>query len=215
MPNLMSRLRSGAMRALLLIAVSAPLAAVAEAPPPDVLVRTTTDEVMRLLREDKDLKAGNPARVVGLIEEKIVPHFDFTRMTKLAVGHSWRDATIEQQKALVHEFQTLLVRSYATAYSTYRQIKVDVKPLKLAGGEDEVTVKSQILLPGGAPPVGVDYFMGASPTGWKVYNISVDGVSLVTTYRNDFGAQIQQSGVDGLIHHLQERNGKPLAQSKK
>ena len=215
MPNPMKRLDSCRARALLFLALCLPLAAIADNPAPDVLVRTTTDDVMRLLQDDKDLKAGNPARVVGLIEEKIVPHFDFARMTKLAVGRSWREATPEQQKALVHEFQTLLVRSYATAYTAYRQIKVDVKPLKLAGGEDDVTVKSQILLPGGAPPVGVDYSMGASPAGWKVYNIAVDGVSLVTTYRNDFGAQIQQGGLDALIRSLHERNSKPVGQVRK
>lgn len=215
MPNPMKRLDSCRARALLFLALCLPLAAIADNPAPDVLVRTTTDDVMRLLQDDKDLKAGNPARVVGLIEEKIVPHFDFARMTKLAVGRSWREATPEQQKALVHEFQTLLVRSYATAYTAYRQIKVDVKPLKLAGGEDDVTVKSQILLPGGAPPVGVDYSMGASPAGWKVYNIAVDGVSLVTTYRNDFGAQIQQGGLDALIRSLQARNSKPVGQARK
>lgn len=215
MPNPMKRLDSCRARALLFLALCLPLAAIADNPAPDVLVRATTDDVMRLLQDDKDLKAGNPARVVGLIEEKIVPHFDFARMTKLAVGRSWREATPEQQKALVHEFQTLLVRSYATAYTAYRQIKVDVKPLKLAGGEDDVTVKSQILLPGGAPPVGVDYSMGASPEGWKVYNIAVDGVSLVTTYRNDFGAQIQQGGLDALIRSLQARNSKPVGQARK
>lgn len=203
------------LQTMLGLALCLSFAALAENPAPDVLVRTTTDDVMRLLQEDKDLKAGNPARVVGLIEDKIVPHFDFAKMTRLAVGRTWREATPEQQKLLVHEFQTLLVRSYATAYSAYRQIKVDVKPLKLAGGEDDVTVKSQILLPGGAPPVAVDYSMGASPEGWKVYNIAVDGVSLVTTYRNDFGAQIQQGGIDALIRNLQERNSKPLGQARK
>lgn len=203
------------LQAVLGLTLCLSFAAFAENPAPDVLVRTTTDDVMRLLQEDKELKAGNPARVVGLIEEKIVPHFDFAKMTRLAVGRTWKEATPEQQKLLVHEFQTLLVRSYATAYSAYRQIKVDVKPLKLAGGEDDVTVKSQILLPGGAPPVAVDYSMGASPEGWKVYNIAVDGVSLVTTYRNDFGAQIQQGGLDALIRNLQERNSKPLGQARK
>ncbi len=215
MPNPMNRLDSCRAQALLFLALCLPLSAIADNAAPDVLVRTTTDEVMRLLQEDKEFKAGNVAHVVGLIEEKIVPHFDFARMTKLAVGRSWREATPEQQKTLVHEFQTLLVRSYATAYTAYRQIKVEVKPLKLAGGEDDVTVKSQILLPGGAPPVGVDYSMGASPAGWKVYNIAVDGVSLVTTYRNDFGAQIQQGGLDALIRSLQERNSKPVGQVRK
>jgi phospholipid transport system substrate-binding protein len=187
----------------------------ADFPPPDALVRTTSEEVLRAATDDKDLRNGAPSKLVEVIETKIVPHFDMNRMTRLAVGKSWREATPEQQKTLVHEFQTLLVRSYAAAYTTYRQVKVDVKPLKLAGNEDDVTVKTQILLPGGAPPVGVDYAMGATSNGWKVYNVVVEGVSLVTTYRNDFTAQIQTSGIDGLIRNLQDRNAKALVPAKK
>jgi phospholipid transport system substrate-binding protein len=187
----------------------------ADFPPPDALVRTTSEEVLRAATDDKDLRNGAPSKLVEVIETKIVPHFDMNRMTRLAVGKSWREATPEQQKTLVHEFQTLLVRSYAAAYTTYRQVKVDVKPLKLAGNEDDVTVKTQILLPGGAPPVGVDYAMGATSNGWKVYNVVVEGVSLVTTYRNYFTAQIQTSGIDGLIRNLQDRNAKALVPAKK
>lgn len=196
--------------ALLVAATSA-----ADFPPPDILVRTTSEDVLRAVADDQDLRNGSPSKLVAVIETKIVPHFDMSRMTRLAVGKSWREATPEQRKTLVIEFQTLLVRSYAAAYSAYRQVKVDVKPLKLAGDEDDVTVKTQIMLPGGAPPVGVDYAMGATPNGWKVYNVVVDGVSLVTTYRNDFTAQIQAGGIDGLIKNLQDRNAKALVPVKK
>lgn len=187
----------------------------ADFPPPDVLVKTTGEDVLKAIADDKDVRNGSPNKLVEVIETKIVPHFDMNRMTRLAVGKSWREATPEQQKTLVSEFQTLLVRSYAAAYTAYKQVKVDVKPLKLAGNEDDVTVKTQILLPGGAPPVGVDYAMGATANGWKVYNVVVDGVSLVTTYRNDFTAQIQAGGIDGLIKNLQERNAKALLPVKK
>lgn len=190
-------------------------ASAADFPPPDTLVKTTGDDVLKAIADDKEGRNGNPNKLVDVIETKIVPHFDMNRMTRLAVGKSWREATPEQQKTLVAEFQTLLVRSYAAAYSAYRQVKVDVTPLKLAGGEDDVTVKTKILLPGGAPPVGVDYAMGATANGWKVYNVVVDGVSLVTTYRNDFTAQIQSGGIDGLIRNLQERNARALAPAKK
>ena len=196
--------------ALLVAATSA-----ADFPPPDILVKTTSEDVLRAVADDQDLRNGSPSKLVAVIETKIVPHFDMNRMTRLAVGKSWREATPEQRKTLVTEFQTLLVRSYAAAYSAYRQVKVDVKPLKLAGDEDDVTVKTQIMLPGGAPPVGVDYAMGATPNGWKVYNVVVDGVSLVTTYRNDFTAQIQAGGIDGLIRNLQDRNAKALVPVKK
>jgi phospholipid transport system substrate-binding protein len=196
--------------AMLVAATSA-----ADFPPPDVVVKTTGEDVLRAVNEDESVRNGTPTKLVALIETKIVPHFDMNRMTRLAVGKNWREATPEQRKTLVNEFQTLLVRSYAAAYSAYKQVKVDVKPLKLAGNEDDVTVKTQIILPGGAPPVGVDYAMGATPEGWKVYNVVVDGVSLVTTYRNDFTAQIQASGIDGLIKNLQERNAKALLPVKK
>lgn len=183
-------------------------AASAELSPPDMLVRTTSEEVLKAVAEDKELKNGNTAKLIELIETRVVPHFDVAKMTRLVIGKAWRQATSEQQKQLIAEFQRLLVRSYGSAYSAYRHVKVDVKPLKLNGGEDDVTVKSQILMPGGAPPVAVDYAMNATPSGWKVYNVVVEGVSLVTTYRNDFAAQIDQGGIDGLIKNLQERNTK-------
>ena len=193
-------------RLAMLACFSAVAAARADFPAPDVLVRSTSEEVLRLVAEDKELRSGNTTRLIELIETKVVPHFDVQKMTRLAVSKSWRQATGEQQRQLVKEFQTLLVRSYGAAYSSYRHVKVDVKPLKVVDGEDDVTVKSQILLPGGAPPVAVDYLMNRTADGWKVYNVVVEGVSLVTTYRNDFAAQIEQGGIDGLIRNLQDRN---------
>lgn len=187
------------------------LPAAAEFTPPDVVVKDTSEEVLRLVQEDKDLRNGDSAKLTALIETKIVPHFDIQKMTRLAVGKNWRRATSEQQRTLVNEFKTLLVRSYGAAYSAYRQVKVNVSPLKLEAGEDDVTVRTQILLPGGAPPVAVNYAMNATPEGWKVYNVVVEGVSLVTTYRNDFSAQIEQGGIDGLINNLKERNAQAAA----
>ena len=180
----------------------------AQVTPPDELVRTTSEQVLKMAAEDPGVKNGNAAKLVDLIETRVVPHFDMNKVTRLAVGRPWRDATPEQQATLVREFQTLLVRSYAAAYTAYRQVKVEVPPLRLSGSEDEVVVKTRILLPGGAPPVGVDYAMGRHDSGWKVYNVTVDGVSLVTTYRNEFAAQIQNSGIDGLIRYLRERNAR-------
>lgn len=182
--------------------------ALAQVVPPDELVRTTSEQVLKMAAEDAATRNGNSARLVELIETRVVPHFDMKKVTRLAVGRPWRDATAEQQVTLVREFQTLLVRSYAAAYTAYRQVKVEVPPLKLSGGEDEVVVKTRILLPGGAPPVGVDYSMGRSDAGWKVFNVTVDGVSLVTTYRSEFAAQIQNGGIDGLIGYLRERNAR-------
>lgn len=205
--NTMRILKSITAAAALLLVPLAP--AVSGMTPPDEVVKTTSEEVIRLVAEDKDLKNGNANKLIELIETRVLPHFDMAKMTRLAVGKSWRQATADQQKQLVREFQTLLVRSYGAAYSAYRHVKVDVKPLRMNGDEDDVTVKTQILLPGGAPPVAVDYAMNATPGGWKVYNVVVEGVSLVTTYRNEFATQIEQGGIEGLIRNLQERNTKP------
>jgi phospholipid transport system substrate-binding protein len=160
---------------------------------PDALVKSVAEDVLRIVRQDKQLREGDTSRMAQLIEEKIVPHFDFERMTRLAVGRNWREATPEQRKTLVDEFRTLLVRSYSAAYSTYNHIVVEVRPLKVQPDEEDVQVKSQIKLPGGAPPVNVDYSMVKNSDAWKVYDVSVDGVS-------------RKGGIDGLIKSLKDLN---------
>jgi phospholipid transport system substrate-binding protein len=182
---------------------------------PDKIVKAVADEVLNALREDPDLRAGSQTKMAQLIEQKVAPHFDFERMTRLALGRNWRQASPEQQQALIDQFRALLVRSYSAAYSAYRAIVIEVKPLRLQGNEDDVQVKSEIKLPGGAPPVGVDYSMVKSATDWKVYDVTVDGVSLVTTYRNSFAEEIQQSGIDGLIKSLKDKNAQPVGSTKK
>ena len=173
---------------------------------PDALVKSVAEDVLRIVRQDKQLREGDTSRMAQLIEEKIVPHFDFERMTRLAVGRNWREATPEQRKTLVDEFRTLLVRSYSAAYSTYNHIVVEVRPLKVQPDEEDVQVKSQIKLPGGAPPVNVDYSMVKNSDAWKVYDVSVDGVSLVTTYRSTFADEVRKGGIDGLVKSLKDLN---------
>jgi phospholipid transport system substrate-binding protein len=173
---------------------------------PDALVKSVAEDVLRIVRQDKQLREGDTSRMAQLIEEKIVPHFDFERMTRLAVGRNWREATPEQRKTLVDEFRTLLVRSYSAAYSTYNHIVVEVRPLKVQPDEEDVQVKSQIKLPGGAPPVNVDYSMVKNSDAWKVYDVSVDGVSLVTTYRSTFADEVRKGGIDGLLKSLKDLN---------
>jgi phospholipid transport system substrate-binding protein len=190
----------------ILMAYSSAGSALAEDVPPDVLVRKTTEEVLTVVRNDKDIRAGNVARIVQLIEEKVAPHFDFERMTRLAVGRAWREASPAQREALVKEFRTLLVRSYSAAFTAYTGIAVDYRPYKLTPGETETTVQTLIKLPGGAPPMGVDYDMGSTPDGWKVYDVRVAGASLIINYRNLFAQEIQNSGIDGLIKSLVEKN---------
>lgn len=199
--------RSGSpLRVLCLLALLlAPLAALAQKAP-DALVRSVADEVLKIVQNDQALREGDNARMARLIEEKIVPHFDFERMTRLAVGRPWREATPEQRQSLIEQFRTLLVRSYSAAYSAYKQIVIDVKPLKVQPSEEDVQVRTEIKLPGGAPPVKVDYSMVKANDDWKVYDVVVDGVSMVTTYRNTFADQVRKGGVEGLIQTLDDMN---------
>jgi phospholipid transport system substrate-binding protein len=198
--------------ALLLTAIATllPTAGAAQTPP-DELVKRVADDVIKIIQQDRDLATGSQSKMAQLIEEKIVPNFDFERMTRLAVGKSWRQATPEQQKALMDEFRALLLRSYSTAYSAYKYIVIEVRPLKLQPDDDDVQVKTLIKLPGGAPPVNVDYSMFKGAAGWKVYDVTVDGVSLVTTYRSTFSEQIQKSGIDGLVKALADMNATKAA----
>jgi len=195
------------LAALALTAVSLllPAASFAQEMAPDALVRKSIDEVLVLIKADKDLQNGNPKKLHALVEEKILPHFDFTRMTRLAVGRSWSQASDAQKQALTREFQSLLVRTYSTSISQYRNQTIDVKPAKIAAGDKDTVVRTVVNQPGGQP-IPIDYSMERAEKGWKVYDVVVDGVSLVTTYRGSFNEQIQKSGVDGLVKTLADRN---------
>ena len=190
----------------LLMVSSTAIPARADDVSPDALVRRTTEEVLTVVRGDKDIKAGNVARIVQLIEEKVAPHFDFERMARLAVGRPWREASAGQRVTLVKEFRTLLVRSYSAAFTAYTGIAVEYRPYKMNPGDTEATVQTLIKLPGGAPPMGVDYDMGNTTGGWKVYDVRVAGASLIINYRNLFAQEIQSGGIDGLIKSLVDKN---------
>jgi phospholipid transport system substrate-binding protein len=173
---------------------------------PDVLVRTITQEVVAVLKQDKDIQAGDPKKVAELLETKVVPHFNFTRMTRIAMARNWRLASPEQQKELAGEFKSLLVRTYSTAISNYRDQKIDYRPLRAKPEDTEVTVKSEVKQSGSSQPVSIDYEMEKTPNGWKVYDVKVGGVSLVTTYRDTFASEVKDRGVDGLIKSLSAKN---------
>ena len=171
---------------------------------PDALAKNTTQEVLALIKQDKDI-AGNQEKLHKLIEAKILPHFDFVRMTRLAVGKNWRSATAAQQDSLVKEFRTLLVRTYSNSLAAYKNQVIDFKPFKMQPEETDVTVKTQVIQPG-AQPIPIDYSMEKTAAGWKVYDVTVDGVSLVINYRSSFSSEVRQSGIDGLIKTLVEKN---------
>ncbi len=176
----------------------------AEVPPPDVLIQNTVQEVMQIVNTDKGI-TSNQKRLLELVDAKILPHFDFARMTQLAVGRGWRTASAEQKQALTAEFRTMLVRTYTKVFVTYPDPKVEVKPVKLRGDDTETTVRTLIHLKSGKT-VTIDYEMGMSPTGWRAFDVTVEGVSLVTSYRGSFADQIQQTGIDGLIKALADKN---------
>lgn len=180
----------------------------AEVVAPDVLIRNTAQEVITIVKQDADIKAGNQKKIFALVDAKIVPHFDFVRMTQLAVGKYWRQATDEQKQALVTEFRNLLVRTYTKAFTAYRDQTIEVLPLKMAATDDETTVKMRIVKAGSPQATAVDYQMKKRSDGWKVFDVTIEGVSMVTSYRGTFATQISQSGIDGLIKTLLDTNAK-------
>ena len=188
-----------------LFSISITMGAHADIIAPDVLIKNTAQEVLTIVKQDKDIRAGDKKKILALVDAKVLPHFDFDRMTRQAVGKGWRKATPEQQKTLIAEFRNLLVRTYANAFAGYQNQTLEVKPLTIPTDKDEVRVKSNIIKPG-AQPVAVDYDMEKTANGWKVFDLSVEGISLVTTYRGTFSDQVQQSGIDSLIKMLVDKN---------
>lgn len=172
---------------------------------PDELVKSTADDVLSVIKKDKDIQNGDQKKVFALAEEKILPNFNFDRVCRMVLGKHWNRASKEQQEAFQREFRSLLLRTYATALSKYRNQTIDYKPLRSQPGDTEVTVKTEILQPGGQP-VAVDYALEKTAENWKVYDIVIEGVSLVTNYRSQFSNEIKQSGMDGLIEKLAQKN---------
>jgi phospholipid transport system substrate-binding protein len=187
-----------------------PALAQAQGTAPDVLVKTITDEVAAAIKKDKDIQAGDVKKAADLIEAKIVPHFNFTRMARIAMARNWRTATPAQQKEITGEFKTLLVRTYSTALVNYKEQQIDYKPLRAKPEDTEVTVRSEVKQSGSSQPVGIDYEMEKTDGGWKVYDVKVGGVSLVTTYRDTFASEVRERGIDGLIKSLAAKNKEPI-----
>lgn len=173
--------------------------------PPDQLVKTVSSEVIEIVKKDRSIQAGNTQKILALVDQKVLPHFDFKHMTSLAMATNWSKATPDQQTRLVAAFRTLLVRTYSNALSQYRDQIIDYKPVKLNPADKRIRIKTEIKQPG-TTPVVIDYWLEKTPTGWKVYDVVVGGVSLVQNYRNDFAAQVRANGIDGLINSLEAKN---------
>ena len=180
-------------------------AAAAQELGPEDLVRKVTTDVLDSVKSDKQLQAGDRRKALALAEQKILPHVDFREATLLAMGKSWYSATPAQQTQVVDEFRSMLVRIYSNAIDVYRGQTLKVLPLRMAPGDTEVTVRNQYLSEG-RPPVPVAYSMKKTAEGWKIYDIAVEGVSLVLTYRAEFESITRTAGVAGLIKRLQEKN---------
>lgn len=178
---------------------------------PDALVKRTAEDVLAIVKSDKDIQAGNQQKIFALAEEKILPNFNFDRVSRLVLGKNWTKATPDQKSAFQTEFRTLLLRTYATALSKYKNQVIEYKPLRLADGANTATVKTVILQPGGQP-ITVDYTLEKQTDAWKVYDIVIEGVSLVTNYRSQFTQEIRQNGLDSLIKKLADKNS--AAQTK-
>ena len=172
---------------------------------PEELVKKVTTDVLDSVKSDKQLQAGDRKKALAMAEQKIIPHVDFREAALLAMGKSWHTATPAQQNLIVNEFRSMLVRIYSNAIDVYRGQTLKVLPVRMAPGATDVTVRNQYLSQG-RPPVPVEYAMKKTPEGWKIYDISVEGVSLVLTYRAEFEAITRVSGVAGLIKRLQEKN---------
>ena len=172
---------------------------------PEELVKKITQDVLAAIKSDKQLAAGDRQKAIKLAEEKILPHVDFDEATRLAVGRGWKEATPEQRKKLVAEFRNMLVRTYSNAISAYEGQTMKVQPVRMKPGDTDATVHNQFIRPG-ARPVLVDYSMRKTDKGWKIYDIVIEGVSLVLTYRSEFDAVVKQDGIDGLIKRLSQKN---------
>ena len=198
--------RGAAMLRLLLTLVVALVALPALAQEaPDALVKRVSEEALAIIKSDPKVQAGDQARIRELIEVKLAPHFDIDRMTALAMGRNYRQATPEQKKRLADEFKSLLIRTYSTALNQYRDQTLSYKPLRADPNANEVTVRTDVIRPG-QTPVEIDYSMEKTPDGWKAYDVIVGGVSLVTNYRDEFNQQVQTGGIDGLIKSLAAKN---------
>ncbi len=178
---------------------------------PDELVKKTAEEVLEIVKSDEDIQAGNQQKIFALAEAKILPNFDFDRVSRLVLGRNWANASKEQQAQFQKEFRTLLLRTYASALSKYQNQTIQYLPFRTQPDATRATVKTQILQPGGQP-IAIDYTLEKGANGWKVFDIVIEGVSLVTNYRSQFNSEIRQAGgMDGLIQKLVEKNKQPGA----
>jgi phospholipid transport system substrate-binding protein len=201
---------TGVFLTLALLAAGSVARAADEAP--DALIKRTSSEVLNTIKADKSIQAGDVGKIAALVDSKIMPNVNFTRMTASTVGPRWRQATSEQKKRLQDEFKTLLVRTYAGALAQLGDQIIEIKPLRAAPEDTDVVVRTEVVGKGNA--IQLDYRMEKTASGWKIYDLNVLGLWLVQTYRTQFAQEISSNGLDGLIATLTERN-KSVSNEKK
>ncbi|BDR07371.1 ABC transporter substrate-binding protein [Comamonas thiooxydans] len=179
---------------------------------PDALVKRVSADVLETIKKDASLRNGDSSKINALVNEKVMPYVDFRRMTSAAVGPAWRQATPEQRQKLQDEFKALLIRTYAGALSQVGDQTITVRPVRMAAGDTDVLVRTQVN--GRGDPVQLDFRLEKQATGWKLYNFNVLGVWLVETYRNQFAQEINANGIDGLIKTLASRSSMPATATK-
>ena len=181
---------------------------------PDALIKSVSEEVLTIVRQDKAIQSGDMKKTLELIDAKVLPNFDFEAMTSLAVGRNWRSATPEQKTALTAEFRTLLVRSYANALNRFKDYQITYLPLKSQPGDTEVTVRTTVRK-AGQQPDSVDYAVHQKDGTWKVFDVTVAGASLITAYRDEFAQDVKNGGIAGLIASLKTTNANNAGASAK
>jgi len=185
------------------------LLAAADIVAPDVLLKQTSDEVIAVIKQKREQLEQDPALVYDLVHEYILPHLDEVTIAKLALGKNWREASREQKIEFINEFRNLLIRTYGKSLSEFSDQEINYFPVKMKQGEKKVVVKSEVLQPGG-PSIPVSYRMRIKDDAWKVYDLSIDGVSLVTSYRGTFDQEVRKGGIEGLLKYLKDKNAKKV-----
>lgn len=185
------------------------LLAAADIVAPDVMLRQTSDEVISVIKQKREQLEQDPSIVYDLVHEYILPHLDEVTIAKLALGKNWREASREQKIEFINEFRNLLIRTYGKSLSEFSDQEINYFPVKLEEGEDKVVVKSEVLQPGG-PSIPVSYRLRIKDDAWKVYDLSIDGVSLVTSYRGTFDQEVRKGGIEGLLKYLKDKNTKKV-----
>lgn len=172
---------------------------------PDALVKRISTEVLDIAKTDKEIQRGSMQRVLQVVEEKVFPHVNFQRMTALAAGRHWRDASPEQRKQLTEEFRSLLVYTYSGAIAQVKDERIEFRPSRFSPSDTDVEIRTQVIQSRGEP-LPLSYRLHQTQDGWKIYDVNVLGAWLIETYRGNFNTEISSGGIDGLIKSLKERN---------